>query len=432
MPPHFPPLRAVVFDMDGTLYTNARLDRAYNESIERVAAQVLGVTRAEALRRFTAATQRLRARLGRTPSKLFTLTQIGVSDKRWAKLAARWVNPHAYVKPDRRLRRVLLELRTHFRLAVVTNNHRSNLVATLKALGVADCFDDLLALSDTRLFKPSARLYRLCAERLGVAPGECLSVGDRFELDLAPAAEAGMHTLLVGRPSDLYRLPGLLQPATGTWLRTRTPVQKRLAAAAAVASLRKGRLAVIPTDTVYGLAARPDAAGISLLYRAKGRPEGNPLVLLLASPAQASRYARLIGQAPDLIRRHWPGPLTLVLPVKPGTPWGRLLRGSRTVALRVPDHGLARDIIRRCGGALAVTSANPAGQPAPAALRKVSGQIRVFADCLVASDQPLASKPSAVVKVAARGLKVLRPGSLNLSQDGELSATKPRPRGYKP
>lgn len=427
MPSLFPPLRAIVFDMDGTLYRSPRLDRAYDRSVYRIVAQVQGVTLAEARRRFQTAYELERRRLGRTPSKLFTLTRLGIPDREWARRAARWIKPRLFLRPDPRLRRTLQALRTHFKLAVVTNNHRRNLVSTLRALGVADCFDDLLALSDTRLFKPSCRLYQLSAKRLGVAPAECLSVGDRYELDLAPAAQAGMQTLLVQRIEDLYRLPRRVRPALGTWLATRTAGQRRRAAAAAAASLRGGRLAVMPTDTVYGLAALPTPEAVRWLFRAKGRAENNPLVLLLADPASARRYARFTGPAQDLAKRYWPGPLTLVLAAKPRTPWARLTHSRDTVALRVPDHGLAREIIRRCGGVLAVTSANPSGGPAPAKSRDISSQIRAFSHCLVSGDRGLEALPSAVVRVAGQGVEVLRPGRLNLGQNEKKAATK-RPR----
>jgi L-threonylcarbamoyladenylate synthase len=432
MPSLFPPLRAIVFDMDGTLYRNARLNQAYDRSVDRVVAEAQGVSLAEARRRFLAAYDRLRRRLGRTPSKLYTLTQLGISDRDWARRAGRWIKPHLYLKPNPRLRRTLLALRPHFKLAVVTNNHRRNLVSTLRALGVDDCFDDLLALSDTRLFKPSRRLYQVSAERLGVDPADCLSVGDRYELDLAPAAQAGMQTLLVQRLADLYRLPQLVRPAGGTWRPTRTPGQRRQAAAAATASLRAGRLVIMPTDTVYGLASLPKPEAVRWLFRAKGRSEANPLVLLLADPGSAGRYARLNGQARELARRYWPGPLTLVLPAKPGTAWPRLTHSSRTVALRVPAHSLAREIIRRCGGVLAVTSANLSGQPAPFKSRDISSQIRVFSDCQVSGDAGLEAQPSAVVKVTGQKLLVLRPGRLKLGQNQEKAATKRTRRGSTP
>lgn len=414
MLPLFPPLRAIIFDLDGTLYRSARLNRAYERSVYRVVAQTLRVTPAEARRRFDAEYARLRGRLRRTPSKLYTLTQLGISDQDWARAAGRWIKPHLYVRPDPRLRRTLLALRPHVKLAVVTNNHRGNLLATLRVLGVEDCFDDLLALSDTRLFKPSSRLYRLSAERLAVDPADCLSVGDRYELDLAPAAQAGMHTLLVQRLDDLYRLPERVRPASGTWIPTRTPAQRRQAVAAAAACLRAGRLAVMPTDTVYGLAAMPTPRAIRWIFRAKGRSERHPLVLLLSDPGSAGRFARFSGQARELARRYWPGPLTLVLPARSGTPWARLTRSQGTVALRVPAHSLAREIIRRCGGVLAVTSANVSGLPAPAKSRDIPSQIRAFSGCLVAGDKGLETQPSAVVKVAGQGLQVLRPGRLKL------------------
>jgi L-threonylcarbamoyladenylate synthase len=81
--------------------------------------------------------------------------------------------------------------------------------------------------------------------------------------------------------------------------------------------LRRGGLVAVPTETVYGLAARADSgAAVAAIYRAKGRPDFNPLIVHVASPALARRLARFDARAEELAARFWPGPLTLVLPLR--------------------------------------------------------------------------------------------------------------------
>lgn len=135
----------------------------------------------------------------------------------------------------------------------------------------------------------------------------------------------------------------------------------------AVAALRAGRLVGIPTDTVYGLAAALDHdSAIERLYAAKGRPRDKPIPVLVSGLAHVEKVSPGMTElAEQLARRFWPGPLTIVVPahswLHPGLT-GSDVRGARTVAVRLPDHPLARAVIEAAGGALAVTSANRSGQ----------------------------------------------------------------------
>ena len=133
--------------------------------------------------------------------------------------------------------------------------------------------------------------------------------------------------------------------------------------AAAVAALRRGEIVGLPTDTVYGLAADPHREGaMASLYSLKGRSGAKAIPVLVASVAQAGTVAELTAIQEELALRHWPGALTLVLerrPVMPG--WvGDPQRG--TVAVRMPDHPLAIELLE-AAGPLAATSANAAGEP---------------------------------------------------------------------
>lgn len=135
----------------------------------------------------------------------------------------------------------------------------------------------------------------------------------------------------------------------------------------AARALRDGGLVILPTETVYGLAgdaSNPQA--VAAIFEAKGRPRFNPLISHVADLATAEAIAVFDDRARTLARAFWPGPLTLVLPVRPDTPVCDLARaGLDTVALRVPAHPLARKLLAAFGGPVVAPSANRSGRPSP-------------------------------------------------------------------
>ncbi|HEX6860597.1 MAG TPA: L-threonylcarbamoyladenylate synthase [Caulobacteraceae bacterium] len=135
--------------------------------------------------------------------------------------------------------------------------------------------------------------------------------------------------------------------------------------AAAVEALRNGGLVILPTETVYGLAA--DAANptaVARIYEAKGRPSFNPLIAHVADLAAAERVAVLDERARKLAKTFWPGPLTLVAPAREGV-CDLARAGLDTVAVRVPAHPLARAVLEAFGGPVVAPSANRSGRPSP-------------------------------------------------------------------
>ena len=117
--------------------------------------------------------------------------------------------------------------------------------------------------------------------------------------------------------------------------------------AQAAERLRGGGLVAVPTETVYGLAARADsAAAVAEIYRAKGRPDFNPLIVHVANAAMARGLAGFDARCEALAARFWPGPLTLVLPKATHCPVGLLATaGLDTIAVRVPSHPVAQQIL---------------------------------------------------------------------------------------
>ena len=184
---------------------------------------------------------------------------------------------------------------------------------------------------------------------------------------------------------------------------------------AAAKVLLAGGVAVIPTDTVYGLAAHPDfPEAVDRLYTIKGREAKKPIALLAADVEAVERFGfRITDKALELVK-HWPGGLTLIL--SKSTLNSQLSTLNSAEGFRVPDHDWTRRLLAKCGGLLRVTSANLSGQraatDAPAALADVG----LSADIVVDDGISPGGVPSTVVRVAADGgIEVLRVGACSIS-----------------
>lgn len=150
--------------------------------------------------------------------------------------------------------------------------------------------------------------------------------------------------------------------------------------------LRAGGLVAFPTETVYGLGgdARDDRA-VARIFDAKGRPRFNPLIVHVPDVATARRFALFDDRAEALAAAFWPGPLTMVLPLRDGAGLSPLVTaGLATVAIRVPAHPVARTLLRAFGGPLAAPSANPSGKVSPSRASHVrsglAGRIEAILD----------------------------------------------------
>ncbi len=152
----------------------------------------------------------------------------------------------------------------------------------------------------------------------------------------------------------------------------------------AAALLRAGKLCAFPTETVYGLGAdATNADAVLSIYETKGRPRFNPLIIHCADLAMAERFASFSPLARRLAESFWPGPLSIVLPLRDGHGLADIATaGLDTVALRVPDHPLALDLLRAADRPLAAPSANPSGKLSPTTAEQVrrgfSGRVPVL------------------------------------------------------
>jgi L-threonylcarbamoyladenylate synthase len=182
--------------------------------------------------------------------------------------------------------------------------------------------------------------------------------------------------------------------------------------------LRGGGLVALPTETVYGLAARADSeAAIAAIYRAKGRPEFNPLIVHVAGLEEAERLARFDARARLLAERFWPGPLTLVLPLREGAPVAAAVTaGLPTIALRMPAHPLMRAVLREAGAPLAAPSANRSGSVSPTSAEHVLASFGDAAPAVLDGGACERGLESTIVALRGSGREsgwqLLRPGPI--------------------
>jgi L-threonylcarbamoyladenylate synthase len=170
---------------------------------------------------------------------------------------------------------------------------------------------------------------------------------------------------------------------------------------------------VVPTDTVYGLAARPDDRdAVQAVYRAKGRPAGMHLPVLAASMDQVRALGvEMTDAASALAGRWWPGPLTLAFGFGSGAARPGWLAGRDEVAVRIPDHDFLRGLLQETGPLL-VTSANAHGTPTPRAPDDVAASLGESVD-LILDGGPLTEVPSTLVNVRGTGATVEREGVIS-------------------
>lgn len=188
--------------------------------------------------------------------------------------------------------------------------------------------------------------------------------------------------------------------------------------ARAAEALAAGRLVILPTETVYGLAAdasSPEA--VAAIFEAKGRPRFNPLIAHVADAAAAERIAVFDERARRLADAFWPGPLTIVAPVRDPAAVCDLARaGLDSVAVRAPGHAKARAVIEAFGGAVVAPSANRSGRPSPTTCEDAVEETGAFVDEAVDGGPCAVGVESTVVSVLDGRVALLRPGAVTAAE----------------
>ncbi len=186
---------------------------------------------------------------------------------------------------------------------------------------------------------------------------------------------------------------------------------------AAANLLRSGELVAFPTETVYGLGANAMSEdSVQKIFDAKGRPSDNPLIVHIAAISQLSFICRDVPRVASLLMdRLWPGPLTIVLPKRAEVP-DQVTAGLDTVAVRLPDHSIALELIKHAGVPVAAPSANRSGRPSATTWQAVAEDLDGRIAGLILGEPTTFGLESTVVDATCHPPRVLRPGSLSLEQ----------------
>ena len=190
----------------------------------------------------------------------------------------------------------------------------------------------------------------------------------------------------------------------------------------AAALLREGETVAFPTETVYGLGANAlEPSAIKKIFEAKGRPSDNPLIVHIAERTDLEGLvAEITPLAEALMAAFWPGPLTLVMKKKPEVP-GEVTGGLSTVAVRMPNHPLARALIKASGVPVAAPSANLSGRPSPTRCEDVIRDLEGKVACIVCGTLSQIGLESTVVDVTGTVPVILRPGGVTLEMIREVA-----------
>ena len=204
-------IRALAFDMDLTLYTNAEYGRYQIDSLIERLGKVRGLSFDEMNGEIEKArSEWIKANGGKKPSLTKLLSLFGISLEESIRWREETYEPARFLKEDKKLKESLEELSRFFILGVITNNPVLVARKTLAAMEVEGCFSVLIGLDTCKAAKPDKKPFNKFSELSGCPAGTCVSVGDRYDIDLAPAMEIGMGGILVGGAEDVYGLPELL------------------------------------------------------------------------------------------------------------------------------------------------------------------------------------------------------------------------------
>lgn len=186
----------------------------------------------------------------------------------------------------------------------------------------------------------------------------------------------------------------------------------------AASLIRAGETVAFPTETVYGLGADArNTAAVERIFAAKGRPSDNPLIVHIGERPQLDALVASCDEAVSrLLDAFWPGPLTVVLPVRPGAVSPRVTAGLPTVGVRMPDHPVALALLRAAQCPVAAPSANRSGRPSPTRAEHVRADLGAAIGGIVDGGPAGVGLESTVVEVVGGALHVLRPGGVTTAE----------------
>ena len=184
--------------------------------------------------------------------------------------------------------------------------------------------------------------------------------------------------------------------------------------------MRRGGLVVFPTETVYGIGADATSSeAVAGIFRAKGRPQDNPLIIYVSSPEEAELYTYTSELYYKLADAFMPGPITVILPSRDNIPMATRA-GLPTVAVRCPENPIARKLISLLGRPIAAPSANLSGSPSPTSPEHVIKDMNGRCDMIIDGGDCSFGLESTIVKLDDEGVTLLRPGKITVSDISAL------------
>jgi putative hydrolase of the HAD superfamily len=209
-------ITAILFDMDGTLYESPVLLEQQRVVAMEVLRDFFQWDQNKAQEVFDLTEQYLIKELGCKPTISGVVVMAGVPLMTYLYECGRRYDGSVYIKKDKALISLLKRLRKQYKLLVVTNNNRTQTDLILTKLGIEEFFHHIYSLYETRIIKPDPKLYENIVEECGLIREECLVVGDRYDIDLAPAEKLGMQSMLVQSIDDLYNIEDHIQSLQDT------------------------------------------------------------------------------------------------------------------------------------------------------------------------------------------------------------------------
>ena len=210
-------VRVLIFDVDSTLYTNPEYANEQIDGQIRHFAQIRKISTEEARRLFSDFRKNwAQTHSGQKISLGNLLTHFGISIEKSILWRKKLINPSEFLKPDARLFKTLSDLKEKFYLICVTNNPVLTARKTLEALGISGLIPEIIGLDTTLKSKPAREIFELAAKTAGTALNtkikfeECISIGDRYDIDLDLPLKLGMGAILVDGVKDVYLLPEVL------------------------------------------------------------------------------------------------------------------------------------------------------------------------------------------------------------------------------
>ncbi len=196
-------LKAIIFDLDGTLYKSPEVYQQFAEAAYHTYAKIRNTTKEQAKEILEKKREELKKIRGFPVPYTLALIEFGIPIEKWHQENIAFFDAGLFLKPDLKLKKVMEKLKQKYEIAVLTNNNRIQTERILRALGIIDLFDHIFTYESFNLIKPNPEIFISVVRKLGLKPQECLMVGDRYDVDLVPAKEIGMKIYEVKGPEQI-------------------------------------------------------------------------------------------------------------------------------------------------------------------------------------------------------------------------------------